>query len=1650
MTLDEFLKKIREEAYHSADLGAKFERFVKQYLQSPSYTGVHFTDVWLWSEFPYQHGHDVGIDLVARDSFGEFTAVQCKCYQPGTAVSKEDVDTFLSASGKTFYVEGRPTQFVQRILISTNDNWSANAEDAIKLQNPPVTRIGLALLRKTIEDAGTFDFEKGRAIIRRLDDLPHQTEAINDVLKGFETADRGQLIMACGTGKTFTALRIAEELKCKTVLFMVPSISLLSQSLRVWAQQAKDEIATLAVCSDSKADREEGDIPVCDLGFPATTSTDRLVKYGLALKFKPPKGMTVVFSTYQSVDAVSEAQQSGAFGTFDLIVCDEAHRTTGATFEGTQQSNFTKIHSDENVRGKRRLYMTATPRVYGENAKKRAEDEFIELASMDDEKVYGHEFHHLSFSAAVGQDLLSDYKVQILAVSEEDIKAYGLRDYDGDGTIDNVDDVGKWIGCWKAFNKKLVEADMEHLGTDRAPMRSAVAFSSSIRDSKTFTLGFNKLVETFAGTEGLHPAAVHHVDGTMNALVRGNELDWLRRGNDPGNTECRILSNAKCLSEGVDVPGLDAIAFLSPKNSFVEIVQAIGRVMRKAPGKQYGYVIIPVVIPEGLEPEDVLSDNKRFKVVWDILAAIRSHDDGFHTLDNKVDIVRIQPLDRPGGGGGGDGPEPPLPPPNIPPELFGQYQKAIQAKLAKVCGEKRYWSTWAEDVAKVVQAQIARIRALLEKPGNPYEKDFNDFLTGIQLNLNPAVTREDAIEMLAQQLVSAPIFSAVFADFDFARENPVSKAMAPMLDRLNESMTDADKVVLEAFTRSVRNKAAGHSTSEQKQHIIIELYNNFFNIAFKETVEKLGIVYTPIACVDFILHSVALLLKRFFNKELTDKGVHLIDPFTGTGTFVVRTLQTGIIKPEDLARKYASELHANEIVLLAYYIAAINIEATYHDLAEKIAGGPVAYKPFDGIVLTDTFQLGEKQMKIDTIFPENAKRAQKQRKLPIRVIVGNPPYNVSKGVSYPDLENRIRETYADGTAAVNKNALYDSYVKAFRWASDRMGGEGIVAFISNGGWIDAPTMSGLRAAFQNEFSHVNVFNLRGNQRTGGEISRREGGKIFGSGSRTAIAITILVKARKAKGEPGIVHYHDIGDYLSRDEKLKIIADFHDVGSVPWKTITPDKHNDWINQRNGEFDSYIPLAPETKFDTETRSFFSVYSSGLKTGRDVWTVNFSHETVSASMRKTIAFYDEQLELFNGEESKVDEDRKRIAWNRSLLGHFKQRRKMAFAPDAIVEYAYRPFCRQNCYFDRYWNDMTYQMPKLFPPSAQPFETRHRNVVIWVKGTGGTLDFSCFISDRPPDIQPHQGGIQCFPLYWYEERDDSGGQLQLPGLEQQGRFVRHDGVSDFIIHEFQSVLGSSVTKEDIFYYVYGALHSPTYRATFEADLKKQLPRLPLPEDKPKFDRIQKIGRALARLHLNYEHVEPWPLEEVVTPGAKKSLRVEKLRFGKVGALPRSTRSDGRAVGAFLPSSETAKAGAEDRSRIVVNPTLQLVGVPAKAYEYVVNGRSAIEWIFDRYQIKTDADSGIVNDPNKWGEEHGDERYIVDLLKRVVRVSMETVDLVAQIDGESIAAASPEGKSRRSPILATGTMRPRRDESSEELDFPMAARPSAGYDPEG
>ena len=1536
MSITDYLKKIRDNAWNTAQLGREFEKFVKKFLLTEPSFKSQFSDVWLWSECPFAKGNDVGIDLVAKTFFGEYVAIQAKCYQPGTQVDKADVDTFLSASGKQIAPDGKATFYSNRIIIATNDNWTSHASEAIVGQQIPVTRIGLNQIQNAAIDWDKF-FKGEKKVIVKKELRKHQDAALKDVVEGFKKTDRGQLIMACGTGKTYASLKIAEKLcpRNGSVLFLVPSISLLGQSLREWCEQAESPLTAFAVCSDAKVTKDPDDTSLADLGFPATTSAAQLVGYGKKLKKNPPKGLTVVFSTYQSISAVHEAQEAGAFGKFDLIICDEAHRTTGAIFKGREESEFVRVHDAKFIKGVKRLYMTATPRIYGENAKKKADDEFIELCSMDDESKYGREFHHLTFAQAVKEELLTDYKVLILAVDEKDMRELHLADRDGDGEIDSVDQLAKIVGTWKGLNKQIYKEDEKFLGNDFTPMRSAVAFSSTIADSKSFTGQFNAVIdEHFGEDEKLQPVAINHVDGGMNALYRSRMIEWLREANE--ETGCRILSNAKCLSEGVDVPGLDAVIFLSPKNSFVEVVQAIGRVMRKAPGKQLGYVIIPVLIPMGMDASEALSTNKRFKVIWDVLSAIRSHDEAFNALDNKVDIIRVKPpkkrKTKDGAGTGNpdaddpDGEEDP--PITIDTERFNEYKKAIQAKLVKACGEHKYWSVWAAEIAEIVQTQIKRITALLKDENGPYERDFSRFHATLKSNLNNTVTRDEAIAMLAQQLVSAPIFDALFSDYQFIRNNPISKSLEKLLARLNENIDKKDRETLDRFYESVRHKASDKTTAAQKQQIVVQLYNNFFNIAFKDTVEKLGIVYTPVPVVDFIVKSVERVLNRHFKASISDKGVHVIDPFTGTGTFITRLLQSGIIKPKDLLYKYTHEIHANEIVLLAYYIAAINIESVFHD---QIADDK--FHPFDGIVLTDTFQLGEEETNIPGIFPENSERAAKQKKLDIRVVIGNPPYNVAKGVKYPHLEARIADTYVAGTEAVNKNSIYNSYIKAFRWAADRIKDRGVVGFVSPSTWITTNSMNGLRNAFLKEFSDIYIVDLRGDCLSQGEYRRREGDNIFDNGCRTPIAITILVK-QNVGAEPAHLHYYRMDDYLKRLDKLRLLDEYGDVGTISWKELCPDQHGDWLNKRNDEFDSYIPLAPEKKFDDLSKSFFTVNSCGLKTGMDDKTIDFSKKQLIESIHK-----------------------------------FEQ----GIPNGAFCTTQYRPFNKMVLCYHKTVNQRQYRFPNIFPLANAV------NKVICVSGLGGSRTPSVIMTDVVTDLNVLDSGTQCFPLYWYEEIKADTSVMELPGLEKQSGYIKHDAISDFILQEFRKIAGPRVQKEDIFNYVYGALHNPDYRAKFAADLKKQLPRLPLPKNRKEFEKVERIGRELANLHLHYEEIDPWPLDEIAA--GKIDYRVEKMAWAKDGKTVR-------------------------KDMLVVNPSLTLASIPKEAHEYVVNGRTPLEWLIERYQVSTHAESGIKNDPNKWGEEHDYPEYIVELVKRIVRLSVETVRLVGELgDGKKAAA---------------------------------------------
>lgn len=1203
MTFKDILRKFRTESFTEKEKGTKFERLMRSWLLTdPRYNELE--QVWLWEDFPGRKdfgGTDTGIDLVAKTEMGDYWAIQCKCYAENSVIDKPAVDSFLATSGRKFTNEVtlQTARFSNRVWISTTSHWGSNAEETIKNQEPPVTRIGLADL-----NASPVDWQKlldgltgENALVEGKKPREHQLNAISKAYNHFiiEGNERGKLIMACGTGKTYTSLLIAEQLLHEKglVLFMVPSIALLGQSLNAWAADAKKPIKAVCICSDAKASRkikkDSDDIEdtVVDLAVPASTNSKSIASQ--LKKYRDHDGLVVVFSTYQSIDAVISAQNEilsethGEYGVFDFIICDEAHRTTGVKLSDKDESNFIKIHSNENVKGKYRLYMTATPRLYGESAKIKASEKDCILCSMDDKSIYGEEFFRVNFSYAVQNGLLTDYKVLVLTVSEDDVPENLKKDITDKTTELNFDDTSKLIGIINGLSKTIKGDDNRTWEADPRMMRRAVAFCSSIGNETK--AGSSKFIASHLPEisdkydENIDSGNINktvsisakHIDGSMNSQERNEILQWLADDSDD-TRECRVVTNVRCLSEGVDVPSLDAVLFLSSRNSQVDVVQSVGRVMRtfhkgQPDEKKYGYIIIPIVVPADVPAEEALNNNTTFDVVWSILNALRSHDDRFNAMVNKIALNKSKPNDQKStpsvtigkpGLGNMDGEEEAkqLESAEIAKQLelrFGELQDGIYAKLVEKCGDRLYWENWAKEVGLIAHKFIERISKLIQS--GVHKKEFTEYLKGLQRDLNPSVDEAQAIEMLAQHMITRPVFDALFSEYEFVNNNAVSRSMQRMIELLEEQAFEKDTEVLEKFYQSVKTNVGDIDNLEGKQTIIKNLYEKFFKGAFPLTVEQLGIVYTPVECVDFIIHSVNDILKKEFNTALTEKNVHILDPFTGTGTFLTRLLQSGLLRKEDIERKYREEIHCNEIVLLAYYIADVNIESVFHDITKR-----KEYLQYNGICLTDTFQLAEKKHNelFTEFFKDNSKRVKDQLAAPVRVIIGNPPYSIgqkdanddAKNLSYPELEKRLSETYTKYSKAGLKKATYDSYVKAFRWASDRIptNEAGVIAFISNGKWLDGIGQDGMRACFEKEFSSIYVLNLRGDQRTSGEQSRKEGGKIFGSGSRTPISITFLVRNPEKKQGKAKIYYHDIGDYLSREEKLRMIKDFGSISS----------------------------------------------------------------------------------------------------------------------------------------------------------------------------------------------------------------------------------------------------------------------------------------------------------------------------------------------------------------------------------------------------------------------------------------------------------------------------------------------------------------------
>lgn len=1377
-----------------------------------------------------------------------------------------------------------------------------------------------------------------------------------------------------------------------------------------------EPMMAVCICSDPQVSKqtEKNDndtTSVVDLALPASTDVPSIIKQLQHARRHNAEGLTVVFSTYQSIDVISRAQQQllketgDAFGTFDLIICDEAHRTTGVTLKDETESAFVRVHNNDFLRAVRRIYMTATPRLYTDETKKRAEENSAVLCSMDDRSMYGDEIYRIGFGEAVKQELLSDYKVLILAVGEKDITPTLQNALTReDGTID-ADDPSKLIGCINALSKKVLGADEEFVkGSDPLPMRRAVAFCSSIKASKAIANAFTDYKDLYMedireeDRATMVDVVAHHVDGSMSATKRDEELMWLKE--QPENErECRMLTNARCLSEGVDVPSLDAVVFISPKNSQVDVVQSVGRVMRRSEGKKYGYIIIPVVVPANAEGDKVLENHPNFKVVWTVLNALRAHDDRFNAEVNKIELSKKKPKNILFGGVGAsrkdedqhsDGDSKPRAESaaeQLATQLsmsFNDLQNVFYAKLVTKVGTKRYWELWARDIAQIAEQHIERIKALIADNGK-HRRAFDQLIRGLHRNINPGLSEQDAIEMLSQHIISRPVFEALFENYQFAASNPISRSMQKMLDLLDdETKTEEEHQKLQKFYDYVRDTVGNIHEAEGRQRIIVELYDKFFKVASPRTVEKLGIVYTPVEVVDFIIRSVGYILQREFGRSLSDENVHILDPFTGTGTFITRLLQSGLISREALERKYGREIHANEIVLMAYYIASVNIENVFHDLM----GPDTEYRPFGGICLTDTFQLGEEAADENLYseqFPTNSRRVIEQKKRRITVIVGNPPYSVgqksandnAQNQKYPALDSQIERTYAAETDANNKNSLYDSYIRAFRWASDRLDKKdgGVIGFITNGNWLDSNAQNGMRKCLEREFSTIYVFNLRGAIRARSkDLAKKEGQNIFDI--MTGVAITILVKKPKASDEAARIYYHDIGDYLSREEKLRIIRNMGDISNplMQWVTITPNEHGDWLNKRSEQFKLYTTLGDKIDKKNKKTFFVPYYSNGLKTQRDPWCYNSSLPVVEKSAKEQIDFYNEQREkLAKKEISDVDYSTHKISWTRAVLSDIQRNKPYNTQDCQFREGLYRPFFKQHLLFYRPLNEMMYQIPTLFPTSNQ------RNLVICVECIGARRDFTALITDCIPDLHVLEAA-QCFPLYWYDDSTADIADLFSAPQSEMDRYVRRDGVTDWILSTARKQYGSRVTKEDIFYYVYGILHAPDYRTTFAADLKKSLPRLPLVKSPDDFWAFSRAGRSLAELHLGYEHVEPYAgCRTIYSPLTNRGDEIsylidDKMRFGKL-------------------DSKTA-----DKRIIHYNAGITIENIPLEAYDYVVNGKSAIEWVMERYAVKTDPASRIENNPNDWCREHDDPKYIYNLLLRIITVSLETMKIVRSL----------------------------------------------------
>ncbi|MFA4724324.1 DEAD/DEAH box helicase [Helicobacter pylori] len=1561
--------------------GSLFEKISKQFLQEHD-SANEYESIELWGDFKLRgKERDRGIDMVITTASKEYIAVQCKFHQ--NSISLNDISTFLtqlqSGVGEVRFKKG---------IIISNSHLTSEALKAIE----QIRSTGMGI---DIDEITEEDFIYSRIDWEKLDpmqtqgEIPlcdkkkprsHQTEAINATKEYFSSPKnaRGKLIMACGTGKTYTSLKIMEALDPKITLFLAPSIALLSQTFREYAQEKSEPFYASIVCSDDKVgqskNEDNDDIKFSELPLkPSTRLEDILSVYEKAQK---ENKRFIIFSTYQSALRIKEAQEAG-LNEIDLIICDEAHRTVGAMYSSNERDDknaFTLCHSDKNIKAKKRLYMTATPKVYSESSKAKAKEKDNVIYSMDDEEIFGEEIYTLNFSKAIALDLLTDYKVIILAVRKENLSGVTnsvnkkISQLKAEGTkldkkLINNEFVCKIVGTHKGLAKQdlivLDEKDKEDHNLqnqyDTAPSQRAINFCKSINTSKNIKDSFETIMECY--DEELKKKSfknlkisIDHIDGTMNCKERLEKLEELNQF-EP-NT-CKVLSNARCLSEGVDVPALDSIVFFDGKSAMVDIIQAVGRVMRKAKRKKRGYIILPIALEESeIKNLDEAVNNTNFKNIWKVIKALRSHDPSLvdeATFKEKIKIF-----------GSDDGKKQNDEKTLFDAILLQDLADAVYNVMPTKLGDRNYWENFTKKTGNIARTLNNRLKMIFDK--NP--EFFHGFLDSLRENIHQNIKEDEALDMITSHIITKPIFDAIFGD---NIQNPIAKALDKMVEKLSILGLEGETKDLKNLYESVKTEATHAKSQKSQQELIKNLYNTFFKEAFRKQSEKLGIVYTPIEVVDFILRATNGILKKHFNTDFNDKNITIFDPFTGTGSFIASLLskENNLISDEALKEKFQKNLFAFDIVLLSYYIALINITQAAQNRDSSL-------KNFKNIALTDSLDYLEEKTNKGVLplyedLKENKDIKDTLADQNIRVIIGNPPYSSgaksendnNQNLSHPKLEKLVYETYGKNSTAKVGKATRDTLIQSIRMASDVIKDRGVLGFVVNGSFIDSKSADGFRKCVAKEFSHLYVLNLRGNARTSGENRKKEGDGIFDSGSRATIAIVFFVKDKSVPNNT--IFYYEVGDYLKREAKLHLLAGFENLESVPFKEITPNAKGDWINQRNDEFEKLIPLKRDKKLQND--SIFDINSLGVVSGRDLWVYNFSPDALKQSVQNCIDTYNADLKRFNmhfreafkqrtkgvksGQlykqlnDKEITTDKTKIAWTDGLKNHLIKNKNLQESSMERLRLAlYRPFNKQWLYWDKDWIHRQREFSKIFPDKSA------QNVVINT-GVGNDKDFSALVSDFISDyslISPNQA----YPLYYY---DDLGN--------------RHYAISGYALNLFRRHYGdNSITEEEIFYYIYAIFHHKGYLEKYKNSLAKEAPRIALSDD---FKELSTLGKELGELHLNYENGEMHTSVKYTT-----LMNAEVEGYYDVVQMKKDKKGDS----------------------IIYNHHITITKIPKKAFDYVVNGKSAIDWVIELYQKTRDKDSLIENNPN----DYAGGKYVFELLCRVIKLSEKSVDLIEKI----------------------------------------------------